>query len=229
MPHLRPQIFGLEFLLTVVVLGILYVELYIEGNGGKFTVLRDSLIIKAIDCKSINGMVISLVLIIVLEVVVMSGVIVIGQMTLRVGMPIHVGLYVGIISFIVALKVSYTMGSLLGYFVFLLYVGRLLVLFGYILCLFPNQRFSKEYVVGPGVFSLCIVFSVLSVVMGSAHDYFSGGISGYVGNFFVSAPGALGYIFMGSYLFYILVLTTGFCRKDHEPLRIWFSKGRGVK
>lgn len=99
------------------------------------------------------------------------------------------------------------------------------MLFGYILCLFPNQRFSKEYAVGPGVFYSCLVFIILFRVVGErSHDHFSGGVSGYVGNFFVSVPGRFGYIFIGCYLFYMLVLTTGFCNKDHESLRIWFSK-----
>nr|QDO71912.1 NADH dehydrogenase subunit 6 [Lithophaga curta] len=160
-----------------------------------------------------------------LEVVVMMVVILLGQSALSVGMPLHIGLYVGLLSFMVAFKVGYSMGSLVGYFVFLLYVGSLLVLFGYTLCLFPNQRFTQEYVVGPGVFLFCVFMSVVTGVVGeTAHDFFSGGSSGFVGNFFVNIPGAVAYGFMAAYLFYMLVLTTGFCSKGHEPLRMWFAK-----
>ena len=88
----------------------------------------------------------------VFECVLISCAVITGQIRLSVGMPFHIGLYVGLVSFMVSIKVSYSMGSLVGFFVFLLYVGRLLVLFGYTLCLFPNQRFTKEYVLGPGIY-----------------------------------------------------------------------------
>ena len=160
-----------------------------------------------------------------LELVVIGAIIILSQTMLSVGMPFHIGLYVGLVSFLVSFKISYRMGTLLGYFVFILYVGSLLILFGYTLCLFPNQRFSQEYVLGPGIFFRCMVYRVLSAIIErGVHEYHSGGISGYAGNFFVSVPGSLGYIFIGAYLFYILVLTTRFCNKNHEPLRIWFTK-----
>ena len=95
------------------------------------------------------------------EFILISCAIITGQMRLSVGIPIHIGLYVGLVSFMVSIKISYSMGSLVGFFVFLLYVGRLLVLFGYTLCLFPNQRFTKEYVLGPGIFFSCVVLNRL--------------------------------------------------------------------
>ena len=91
------------------------------------------------------------------EFTLISCAIITGQMRLSVGIPFHIGLYVGLVSFMVSIKISYSMGSLVGFFVFLLYVGRLLVLFGYTLCLFPNQRFTKEYVLGPGIFFFCVL------------------------------------------------------------------------
>ena len=166
----------------------------------------------------------------VLEVIVIVSTVLLGQSSLRVGMPLHIGFYVGLISFLVAFKVGYRIGTIIGYFVFLLYVGSLLVLFGYTLCLFPNQRFTKEYVVGPGIFFLCASMSVIMGVVGeTSHEFFSGGNSSFLGNFFVNAPGAGGYAFIAAYLFYMLILTTGFCRKGYEPLRMWFSNQDNVR
>ena len=92
---------------------------------------------------------------------VISCAVMLGQTRLSVGMPLHIGLYVGLVSFLVSIKVSYSVGRLLGFLVFLLYVGRLLVLFGYSLCLFPNQRFRKQYVLGPGIFFCCLYLTTV--------------------------------------------------------------------
>ena len=157
----------------------------------------------------------------VFEFMLIRCAIITGQIRLSVRIPFHIGLYVGLVSFIVSIKVSYSIGSLVGFFVFLLYVGRLLVLFGYTLCLFPNQRFTKEYILGPGLFFCCLLLSSLWSTVGErTHEHFSGGVLFHGGNFFCSVPGSWGYVFIGSYLFYILILTTGFCNKNHEPLRM---------
>jgi glucan phosphoethanolaminetransferase (alkaline phosphatase superfamily) len=61
---------------------------------------------------------------------------------LRIREPLFMGLCLFTVSFVISVLLGLEINSLVGYFVFLIYIGGLIVLFGYVLRIFPNQRFG---------------------------------------------------------------------------------------
>nr|YP_009192094.1 NADH dehydrogenase subunit 6 [Limnoperna fortunei]AKP18672.1 NADH dehydrogenase subunit 6 [Limnoperna fortunei] len=141
-----------------------------------------------------------------------------GNMIVSVGMPLHIGLYLGVVALAVAFKVTSTLGTLMGYLIFLVYVGSLMIAFGYSLCLYPNQRFTQPYMGLKGLSGLmmsCIFIFYLpsySLVLGLQSHFFS------------SFYGMVGYVFMGVFLFFMLLVVTCLSKKDHRPMRMMFTK-----
>lgn len=125
----------------------------------------------------------------------------------------------GVILFVVASVVSVLLGleigSLVGYFVFLIYIGGLIVLFGYVLRIFPNQRFGA-----PVLFVKLLLVVLLSFVIifhKNKRDQFIslGGFGSCLGS------GNM-YLFVAFLLLFVLLLVVAFCKKRRIPLRmVW--------
>nr|QJS32943.1 NADH dehydrogenase subunit 6 [Modiolus comptus] len=131
---------------------------------------------------------------------------------LSVWESLYIGLILGVTSVVISVILGGFMTSLAGYFVFLIYVGGLMVLFGYVLSVFPNQYFAFGFLPGKFLlgFSLSVIFSMLSFKSES-------GEKEGVFLLFNSAAGV--YLFVGSFLLFILVLVVSLCKKRHLPLR----------
>jgi len=125
----------------------------------------------------------------------------------------------GVILFVVASVVSVLLGleigSLVGYFVFLIYIGGLIVLFGYVLRIFPNQRFGA-----PVLFVKLLLVVLLSFVVifhkNKGDQFISlGGFGSCLGS------GSM-YLFVAFLLLFVLLLVVAFCKKRRIPLRmVW--------
>lgn len=153
-----------------------------------------------------------------MEIGVVIIVSILGNIIVSVGIPLHIGLYLGVVALAVAFKVTSTLGTLIGYLIFLVYVGRLMIAFGYRLCLYPNQRFTQPYIGLKGLRGLIIrcifIFYLPSYRL----------VLGLQRHFFSSFYGIVGYVFIGVFLFFILLVVTCLSKKDHRPIRIIFTK-----
>nr|WIW39678.1 NADH dehydrogenase subunit 6 [Bathymodiolus septemdierum] len=134
---------------------------------------------------------------------------------LSISEPLFMGLSLFAVSFAISVLLGLEMSSLVGYFVFLIYIGGLMVLFGYVLSIFPNQRFGA-----PVLFvKLLLVVLVGFVVVfhkNKGESFVSLGDFGYClgsGNM---------YLFVAVLLLFVLLLVVAFCKKRRMPLRmVW--------
>lgn len=125
------------------------------------------------------------------------------------------GLALLVVSLIISILLGLEIGSLVGYFVFLIYIGGLIVLFGYVLRIFPNQRFGAPVL----VVKLLLVFLLgfVSVSHKNKRDHFLswGDFGSFVANRNI-------YLFVAFLLLFVLLLVVAFCKKRRIPLRtVW--------
>nr|YP_009344602.1 NADH dehydrogenase subunit 6 [Modiolus modiolus]APU51262.1 NADH dehydrogenase subunit 6 [Modiolus modiolus] len=133
-------------------------------------------------------------------------------LVLSVWESLYIGLILGVMSICVSIILGSSMSSLAGYFVFLIYVGGLMVLFGYVLSVFPNQYFAFGFLPGKFLFSLFMAFSLFSVSFKSES-------ASKLGGFLMFNSSAYMYLFVGGFLLFVLILVVSLCKKRHLPLR----------
>nr|YP_010230665.1 NADH dehydrogenase subunit 6 [Bathymodiolus azoricus]QSV10342.1 NADH dehydrogenase subunit 6 [Bathymodiolus azoricus] len=134
---------------------------------------------------------------------------------LSISEPLFMGLSLFAISFAISVLLGLEMSSLVGYFVFLIYIGGLMVLFGYVLSIFPNQRFGV-----PVLFvklSLVVLVSFVVVFHKNKGDSFVS-----LGDFGSCLGSGNMYLFVAVLLLFVLLLVVAFCKKRRMPLRmVW--------
>lgn len=125
------------------------------------------------------------------------------------------GLSLFAISFAISVLLGLEIRSLVGYFVFLIYIGGLMVLFGYVLRIFPNQRFGV-----PVLFvKLSLVVLVRFVVVFHKNK---GDLFVRLGDFGSCLGSGNIYLFVAVLLLFVLLLVVAFCKKRRMPLRmVW--------
>lgn len=133
-------------------------------------------------------------------------------LVLRVWESLYIGLILGVMSICVSVILGGRIRRLAGYFVFLIYVGGLIVLFGYVLSVFPNQYFAFGFLPGKFLFSLSMVIRLFRISFKSEG-------ARKLGGFLIFNRSAYIYLFVGGFLLFILILVVSLCKKRHLPLR----------
>lgn len=132
---------------------------------------------------------------------------------LRIREPLFMGLSLFAVSFAISVLLGLEIRSLVGYFVFLIYIGGLMVLFGYVLRIFPNQRFGV-----PVLFvKLLLVVLVRFVVVFHKNK---GASFVRLGDFGSCLSSGNIYLFVAVLLLFVLLLVVAFCKKRRMPLRM---------
>nr|YP_010305150.1 NADH dehydrogenase subunit 6 [Vignadula atrata]ULT46702.1 NADH dehydrogenase subunit 6 [Vignadula atrata] len=137
------------------------------------------------------------------------------SLMVSVNQPLVLALKLGIVAVFSSLMIGVECSSLMGYVIFLIYVGGLMVLFGYVLSIFPNQRFVKPYIPSKFFcfFLLCFIFMSFDVGI----NCFS-----VVGDFSGYNVASLIYVFISFLLLFALLLVVIMCNKGRIPLRSVF-------
>jgi hypothetical protein len=132
---------------------------------------------------------------------------------LRIREPLFMGLCLFIVSFVISVLLGLEINSLVGYFVFLIYIGGLIVLFGYVLRIFPNQRFGAP---------VLFVKLLLAVLVGFVVFFHKNKRALFVrlGDFGSCLGSGNIYLFVAVLLLFVLLLVVAFCKKRRMPLRI---------
>nr|BAV25041.1 NADH dehydrogenase subunit 6 [Bathymodiolus japonicus] len=134
---------------------------------------------------------------------------------LSISEPLFMGLSLFVVSFIISILLGLEMGSLVGYFVFLIYIGGLMVLFGYVLSIFPNQRFGVP-VLFVKLLSAVLLSFVLVFHKNKGDQFLS------LGDFGSCVGSGNMYLFVAFLLLFVLLLVVAFCKKRRMPLRmVW--------
>lgn len=123
------------------------------------------------------------------------------------------GLCLFTVSFVISVLLGLEINSLVGYFVFLIYIGGLIVLFGYVLRIFPNQRFGAP---------VLFVKLLLAVLVGFVVFFHKNKRALFVrlGDFGSCLGSGNIYLFVAVLLLFVLLLVVAFCKKRRMPLRI---------
>lgn len=125
------------------------------------------------------------------------------------------GLSLFAVSFAISVLLGLEIRSLVGYFVFLIYIGGLIVLFGYVLRIFPNQRFGAP---------VLFVKLLLVVLVGFVVVFHKNKGESFVrlGDFGSCLGSGSMYLFVAVLLLFVLLLVVAFCKKRRMPLRmVW--------
>jgi hypothetical protein len=132
---------------------------------------------------------------------------------LRIREPLFMGLCLFTVSFVISVLLGLEINSLVGYFVFLIYIGGLIVLFGYVLRIFPNQRFGAP---------VLFVKLLLAVLVGFVVFFHKNKRALFVrlGDFGSCLGSGNIYLFVAVLLLFVLLLVVAFCKKRRMPLRI---------
>nr|WIW40575.1 NADH dehydrogenase subunit 6 [Bathymodiolus septemdierum]WIW40757.1 NADH dehydrogenase subunit 6 [Bathymodiolus septemdierum] len=134
---------------------------------------------------------------------------------LSISEPLFMGLSLFAVSFAISVLLGLEMSSLVGYFVFLIYIGGLMVLFGYVLSIFPNQRFGAP---------VLFVKLLLVVLVGFVVVFHKNKGESFVslGDFGSCLGSGNMYLFVAVLLLFVLLLVVAFCKKRRMPLRmVW--------
>nr|WIW39704.1 NADH dehydrogenase subunit 6 [Bathymodiolus septemdierum] len=134
---------------------------------------------------------------------------------LSISEPLFMGLSLLAVSFAISVLLGLEMSSLVGYFVFLIYIGGLMVLFGYVLSIFPNQRFGAP---------VLFVKLLLVVLVGFVVVFHKNKGESFVslGDFGSCLGSGNMYLFVAVLLLFVLLLVVAFCKKRRMPLRmVW--------
>jgi hypothetical protein len=132
---------------------------------------------------------------------------------LRIREPLFMGLCLFIVSFVISVLLGLEINSLVGYFVFLIYIGGLIVLFGYVLRIFPNQRFGAPVLFVKLLLAVLVGFVVFSHKNKRALFVRLGDFGSCLGSGNI-------YLFVAVLLLFVLLLVVAFCKKRRMPLRI---------
>nr|YP_010230678.1 NADH dehydrogenase subunit 6 [Bathymodiolus brooksi]QSV10355.1 NADH dehydrogenase subunit 6 [Bathymodiolus brooksi] len=132
---------------------------------------------------------------------------------LSISEPLFMGLCLFTVSFVISVLLGLEMNSLVGYFVFLIYIGGLMVLFGYVLSIFPNQRFGAP---------VLFVKLLLAVLVGFVVFFHKNKSALFVslGDFGSCLGSGNMYLFVAVLLLFVLLLVVAFCKKRRMPLRM---------
>nr|WIW39652.1 NADH dehydrogenase subunit 6 [Bathymodiolus septemdierum]WIW40497.1 NADH dehydrogenase subunit 6 [Bathymodiolus septemdierum]WIW40744.1 NADH dehydrogenase subunit 6 [Bathymodiolus septemdierum]WIW40796.1 NADH dehydrogenase subunit 6 [Bathymodiolus septemdierum]WIW40965.1 NADH dehydrogenase subunit 6 [Bathymodiolus septemdierum] len=134
---------------------------------------------------------------------------------LSISEPLFMGLSLFAVSFAISVLLGLEMSSLVGYFVFLIYIGGLMVLFGYVLSIFPNQRFGA-----PVLFVKLLLVVLVGFVVAFHKNKGESFVS--LGDFGSCLGSGNMYLFVAVLLLFVLLLVVAFCKKRRMPLRmVW--------
>nr|YP_010570484.1 NADH dehydrogenase subunit 6 [Xenostrobus securis]UZG65997.1 NADH dehydrogenase subunit 6 [Xenostrobus securis] len=129
--------------------------------------------------------------------------------------PLLLAFFLGSLALVISLIIGSQSLTLLGYFVGLIYIGGVMVLFGYVLSIFPNQRFNTGGL--PSKLYLTLVVLILG-----GHWDFSGMSGGALSDFSGYVSSSWVYVLIGGLLLFILLLVVSMCDKGRLPLRCSF-------
>nr|ALM88218.1 NADH dehydrogenase subunit 6 [Mytilus edulis] len=144
-----------------------------------------------------------------------TGLISVFSIVLIAKQPISLGLVLLVGSMMVCVEVTLEVSSLLGFLLFLTYVSGVMVLFLYVLSIYPNEvyRFnSKFFTVGMG---WCVIMGFMSLM-----NYEYTETNGLLFMSFMAETSGLGlYILMASALLFVMLVVSYLCMKTVVPLR----------
>nr|ABY20690.1 NADH dehydrogenase subunit 6 [Mytilus trossulus] len=144
-----------------------------------------------------------------------TGLISVFSIVLIAKQPISLGLVLLVGSMMVCVEVTLEVSSLLGFLLFLTYVSGVMVLFLYVLSIYPNEvyRFnSKFFTVG---MSWCVIMGLMSLM-----NYEYTETNGVLFMSFMAETSGLGlYILMASALLFVMLVVSYLCMKTVVPLR----------
>lgn len=136
----------------------------------------------------------------------------ISSIGIMVTEPLMLGLLLLVNSLWVAIIVGVTVRRLLGFFIFLVYVGGIIVVFSYVVRLVPNQLFSYPRFPMLGWLAVCFMRCVGRVRGFPQVSYVSYRVLRYGG-------GVIIYVFIGGLLLLVLLVVVSICFKEGLPLR----------
>nr|UVG41268.1 NADH dehydrogenase subunit 6 [Xenostrobus securis] len=149
-----------------------------------------------------------------LSLLVVTSVLLLGFMS-SLNQPLLLAFLLGSLAVVVGLTIGSQSLTLLGYFVGLIYIGGVMVLFGYVLSIFPNQRFSM------GVLPSKLYLSLMVLIFGANWNF--GGVGSFaLSDFSGYLSSSWAYVFIGVLLLFVLLLVVSMCDKGRLPLRCSF-------
>nr|YP_009681484.1 NADH dehydrogenase subunit 6 [Crenomytilus grayanus]QDO71875.1 NADH dehydrogenase subunit 6 [Crenomytilus grayanus] len=141
--------------------------------------------------------------------------IVVFSVALIAKQPISLGLVLLVGSMVSCVEIALEVSSLLGFLLFLTYVSGVMVLFLYVLSIYPNEvyRFNLSFI----VIVVGCSFAV-SLMMMVNYEYTE--ISGFLFLGFMAEKSGLSlYILMASVLLFVMLVVSYLCMKTMVPLR----------
>nr|AII78559.1 NADH dehydrogenase subunit 6 [Mytilus trossulus] len=129
--------------------------------------------------------------------------------------PISLGLVLLSGSMIACVEIALEVSSLLGFLLFLTYVSGVMVLFLYVLSIYPNEvyRFNLEFVM---IVSSCCAMMGLVGLMNYEYVEISGSL---FLSFMAEGSGLSLYILMAGALLFVMLVVSYLCMKTMVPLR----------
>nr|ANH09345.1 NADH dehydrogenase subunit 6 [Mytilus trossulus] len=129
--------------------------------------------------------------------------------------PISLGLVLLSGSMIACVEIALEVSSLLGFLLFLTYVSGVMVLFLYVLSIYPNEvyRFNLEFVM---IVSSCCAMMGLVGLMNYEYVEISGSL---FLSFMAEGSGLSLYILMAGVLLFVMLVVSYLCMKTMVPLR----------
>nr|AII78637.1 NADH dehydrogenase subunit 6 [Mytilus trossulus] len=129
--------------------------------------------------------------------------------------PISLGLVLLSGSMIACVEIALEVSSLLGFLLFLTYVSGVMVLFLYVLSIYPNEvyRFNLEFVM---IVSSCCAMMGLVGLMNYEYVEISGSL---FLSFMAKGSGLSLYILMAGVLLFVMLVVSYLCMKTMVPLR----------
>lgn len=141
-----------------------------------------------------------------------------------ISQPITLGLTLLLLTLIAAVMVAFTARSWIGYIVFIIYIGGVLVIFAYVSALTPNLIFrtSRSFYF---IFSLLRIFITLSLTL--PNKIISSNLQPQLADFALENTGAVFYspvnsvilIVLGLVLLLALIVVVKICKTSKAPLR----------
>nr|WPW47652.1 NADH dehydrogenase subunit 6 [Mytilus coruscus] len=129
--------------------------------------------------------------------------------------PISLGLVLLMGSMISCVEIALEISSLLGFLLFLTYVSGVMVLFLYVLSIYPNEvyRFNLEFIV---IVMSCSIVTSLVITMNYEYTEINGSL---FLSFMAEGSGLSLYILMGGVLLFVMLVVSYLCMKTMVPLR----------
>nr|ACP04321.1 NADH dehydrogenase subunit 6 [Mytilus galloprovincialis]AHZ44270.1 NADH dehydrogenase subunit 6 [Mytilus galloprovincialis]AII78611.1 NADH dehydrogenase subunit 6 [Mytilus trossulus] len=129
--------------------------------------------------------------------------------------PISLGLVLLSGSMIACVEIALEVSSLLGFLLFLTYVSGVMVLFLYVLSIYPNEvyRFNLEFVM---IVSSCCAMMGFVGLMNYEYVEISGSL---FLSFMAEGSGLSLYILMAGVLLFVMLVVSYLCMKTMVPLR----------